>query len=468
MGTVLYSRRDRTRTTEEQSSSRTKAGWRSEFRRDYGRIVHSASFRRLQGKTQLFPGIESDFFRNRLSHSIEVAQIARSIAQKANHSNDYFKNNNIDLDLVELAALAHDLGHPPFGHNGESALDAKMAEFGGFEGNAQTLRIVLRLEKKKLRQNAPVGAHSCGVDERGIDYRVGLNLTARAIASLLKYDEKIPSTRHSGADLVKGYYASDEAAIQEVKDRVSSKTVGLGKFKTIECQIMDIADDIAYSTYDLEDAFKAGFICPMRLLSSRISRFTAVARKVSEELNESITEDNVLEFLVELFADLLPDATGSPLETATALYKASERVTSTGFARTAFSSALVGEFIRGVIFKVDKKNPALSKAILKRKIKRKVAILKRLNYELLIKSPMLKVAEHRGFDIVQTIFDRISSSSDHQLLPDDFREIHARISDETGRNRVICDFISGMTDRYAVEFYGRLTSENAQTIFKPI
>ncbi|MER9700605.1 dNTP triphosphohydrolase [Mesorhizobium sp. M0133] len=114
--------------------------------RDYGRIIHSASFRRQQGKTQVFPGHESDFFRNRLTHSLEVAQIAEGIADRINHvycldSGGY----KIDGRLCAAAGLVHDIGHPPFGHNGERALDAAMWEYGGFEGNAQTLRILSRL-----------------------------------------------------------------------------------------------------------------------------------------------------------------------------------------------------------------------------------------------------------------------------------------------------------------------------------
>jgi dGTPase len=104
--------------------------YRSAFRRDYARLIHCPGFRRLQGKAQLFPCHENDFFRNRLTHSLEVAQIAKSIAIRLNDNNFYFKKNNIDTDLVEFAGLAHDIGHPPFGHNGESELDRAMLEFG--------------------------------------------------------------------------------------------------------------------------------------------------------------------------------------------------------------------------------------------------------------------------------------------------------------------------------------------------
>ena len=147
--------------------------YRSPWRRDYSRVVHSAAFRKLQGKTQLFPGHESDFFRNRLTHSLEVAQVAKTIALRINATNDYFRENPIDLDIVETAGLAHDLGHPPFGHNGEQALDKCMHDTGGFEGNAQTLRILGKLVKRDTpsRKGQPV-------DKAGRDVRAGLNLTS--------------------------------------------------------------------------------------------------------------------------------------------------------------------------------------------------------------------------------------------------------------------------------------------------
>src|SRR5690606_8743936 len=130
---MIYSKQDFARELEE--AEKADEG-RSAFRRDFCRLLHSPSFRRLQGKTQLFPSDESDFFRNRLTHSLEVAQIAKGIAQNLNSKIEFFKKNPIDLDLVEFAGIAHDLGHPPFGHNGEKALDDKMKDFGGFEGNA--------------------------------------------------------------------------------------------------------------------------------------------------------------------------------------------------------------------------------------------------------------------------------------------------------------------------------------------
>jgi dGTPase len=148
----LYNDRGISRQKDIDDSIKVCPDYRSPFRRDYARLVHSPSFRRLQGKTQLFPGLESDFFRNRLTHSFEVAQIAKSITLFLNNSNEFLRTNEyvIDTDLVEFAGLAHDLGHPPFGHKGEKALNECMQDSGGFEGNAQTLRVLTRIEKKKI------------------------------------------------------------------------------------------------------------------------------------------------------------------------------------------------------------------------------------------------------------------------------------------------------------------------------
>lgn len=188
---LLYSEKDKARRYE---TANTQDLSRSAFRRDYARLLHSPAFRRLQGKTQLYPGHESDFFRNRLTHSLEVAQIAKGIAQKINYEVDYFKENPIDTDLVEFAALAHDLGHPPFGHNGELALDDCMASFGGFEGNAQTLRILAVTEKK-----VTLNGEGESVSRAGVDQRLGLDPTYPISRGCLKVRPTNPSKKKEKA-----------------------------------------------------------------------------------------------------------------------------------------------------------------------------------------------------------------------------------------------------------------------------
>lgn len=461
--------------------------FRSPFRRDNGRLIHSSIFRRLQGKTQLFPNYESDFFRNRLTHSIEVAQIAKGIAEYLNFKDDYFKNCKIDIDLVETAAFAHDLGHPPFGHNGEKALDDMMKCYGGFEGNAQTLRILSKLEKKYTLDGDYIPV------KNGKDMRRGLNLCFRTLASVLKYDYEIPMHRKKNDRLIKGYYYTESDIVKEIKKNVLGKHCSK-KLKTIECQIMDIADDISYSTYDLEDAFKAEFLSPLGILSSEPQLISKVAKNVSEYLKDDSVDDqivsNILAKTYELFDetvlrdlnDLLkiePEShlletykhiEPSALYSSTYAYDLSKNTCINGYLRTKHTSSLVNQFILGIqVDTIDDETPSLSKISLIPEIRKQVEVLKRYTYCAMIESPKLKIAEFRGYDIVKEIFETLASDSrkGYMLLPEDFRKLYNEFSDEALKKRVICDFISGMTDKYAVEFYARINSENPQTIFKP-
>jgi len=452
---MLYRSQDHLR--EQHEDEETSVG-RSAFRRDYGRLLHSPSFRRLQGKTQLFPSNETDFFRNRLTHSLEVAQIAKGIAQQINATHDAFKQDPLDLDLLEFAGLEHDLGHPPFGHNGEHALDECMKQHGGFEGNAQTLRILARMEKKVVRPQTP-NDDDCGIAPDGRDRRLGLNLTYRSLAAILKYDAEIPKRRTRSSSLRKGYYASESRLVGEIK-----RHVGLprhGAFKTIECQIMDIADDIAYSTYDLEDAMKGGFAHPLQLWAqvNSPSFFHRLFEKVKREVND-LQPHELYDSLAEIF-DL------SPRDDALNQYEISKLIAVNGSMRTDFTSTLVGQFMRGVSAKVNGKRLAHAQLVVSRPARIKIESLKHLNFLLTIMSPRLKVVEYRGFEVVKTIFETLNSNEGHLLLPDDIQRMHVRLRTKAERMRLICDFVAGMTDRYAIEFYARL-KESGATIFKPL
>jgi dGTPase len=440
---------------------------RSAFRRDYARILHSASLRRLQFKTQLYPNFESDFFRTRLAHSLEVAQIAKSIAILINKKHLPKDITPIDTDLVELASLAHDIGHPPFGHNGEKTLDNCMKNNGGFETNAQTVRVLSRLEKKvKDSFSGEYGVL------KGKDGRYGLNLSYRSLASILKYDEMIPkkfSDREKSKEL-KGYYHFDRQLIRTIKDHVVGRNFR-GKFKTIECQIMDIADDIAYSTYDLEDSFKASFIAPLDLINLNKHVVKEIAKRCHLPRHK-ITESEVVSILNMLFLSQLDRSESTNEKTDTRLarylslaYNTSKEVAQDSYARTLFTSELVSYFIDGIQFVFNSRYPQLSLVRLEPEVLKLVEILKQLTFVTLIRSPRLQVAEYRSKEIITSVFDCLKKNP--SVLPEDFKHIYDNSATDM-KARVICDFIAGMTDRYLIEYYCRLFSENAQSIYKPL
>lgn len=482
----LYSESDSGRVLETGNPEK----YREEWRRDYARLIHSASFRRLQGKTQVFPGHEGDFFRNRLTHSLEVAQIAKSIAIKLNDTPLFQGDQRLSPDLVEFAGLAHDLGHPPFGHNGEEALDECMREYGGgFEGNAQTLRILSRLEKK-VTLAAPDDIKI--FDEDGNDMRCGLNLTYRSLAAILKYDTVIPimagdRPEEKREEVAKGYYDCDKALVEKIKWAVLGEHY-VGDFKTVECSIMDIADDIAYSTYDLEDIFKSGFHNPLDLFALPDSIYEAVARTINKRLKKQYPEvsrivgiKDVQEILFDVFGDLFTFGTEQlhilKNRKTTNEYKkmyfsveAQKRASvyaDDGYSRTAFTSNLVQSFLQGVEVQPHEKFPQLHKVRLDLKTFVVVEVLKNITYEAVIRAPALQVVEYRGKDIVKKIFGAISEKNGERLMPPDFRDVFHK-GDELSRRRTICDFIAGMTDRYAVEFYSRLFGANGMTMHKPL
>ena len=435
----------------------------------------------MKCKTQLFPEIESDFFRNRLSHSIEVAQIAKSIAIKLNSQEEYLKKNPINLDIVEFAGLAHDLGHPPFGHTGEKVLDDLTKEFGGFEGNAQTLRILSKLEKKQKYY----GVNTYGFNETTrVDKRLGLNLSYRVLASILKYDKLIKKNRIHDTLIRKGYYYTEKNLVEHIKQNVVGEKHS-GPFKTIECSIMDIADDIAYSTYDLEDCFKAKFSSPLDFLSIDDKTISKIIKEKLKKI--PISNDTFKRIIFEIFSDIfetgffplidfikkdklkgkhLNNTAIKYIESCIRVYRDSKDICSNGYKRINLTSNLVNGFINGVSFELDEKFPAMSVVKFDEFTKIKVEILKQYTYEIVINSPMLKIPTYRGNEIVRHIFETVRDNP--QLLPDDFRDTYYLVKSKDRQHRVICDFISGMTDRYSIEFYGRLFSETPETIFKPV
>ena len=227
---------------------------RRAFARDKARVLHSAGLRRLSAKTQVMSAGADDFPRTRLTHTLEVAQIGRELGDAL----------GCDPDLVETACLVHDLGHPPFGHNGEAALHKASLDIGGFEGNAQTFRLLTRLESKTIR------------DGRSL----GLNLTRATLDAATKYpwafDGKNPKF---------GFYEEDKEIFDWVRLNAKSQT------KVFEAQVMDIADDIAYSVHDIEDAIYGQHFSPLALDSE--PEFKEVIKLAATEYAPEINEDNI-------------------------------------------------------------------------------------------------------------------------------------------------------------------------------
>lgn len=258
--------------------------------------------------------------------------------------------------------------------------------------------------------------------------------------------------------------------------------------KTVECCIMDLADDIAYSTYDLEDAFKAGFLTPLKMISASRKLLERVASVVNERLAANYTEHppfgpkDVGKVLLSIFGGIFdlsehgitqedPDAAEIPAARAmisSAAFRTSAELAGDGYLRTDLTSQLVGRFIRGVRVEANPIDPALTRVYLEMDTFQKVEVLKTFAYEALIMAPTLRVSEYRGRDIVQVIFDALAHGKGHLLMPDDFREVYDALYDPSEKMRVICDFVAGMTDRYALEFCGRLFSTTPESIWKPI
>ncbi len=388
--------------------------FRTPFQIDRDRIIHSSEFRRLQGKTQVFIPGEFDFYRTRLTHSIEVAQIGRSICNYLNHAEkDFFGGDYfIDTDLVESTCLAHDLGHPPFGHAGERTLNRLMKDSGGFEGNAQTLRQITEIFYT--------------ADKR----RRGMNSTRAFLDGILKYkalnsDFENP-VRHFLYDEQKKFvdfvFGGKENNFHSNKE--------INKFRSIECQIMDWADDTAYAVADIVDSIYAGF-----MTIARISRWL--------EENESGLTKNQIHYLEEIM----------------------EWVRSGDFKRKF--GAQIGDFVQSCSIKERSNfmsgltNRYKYDLTIDKDCFEKAEVYKQISVELVFQSAQLHQMEFKGNAMLTKIFDALKANYVDELrgvkLLPDFSDYIIR-SEKNGakRARLVCDYIAGMTDAFALRTYKRL------------
>lgn len=254
-----YNQFDEQRFAEEQP----KRHGRRAFARDKARVLHSAGLRRLSAKTQVMSAGADDFPRTRLTHTLEVAQIGRELGDAL----------GCDADLVETACLVHDIGHPPFGHNGEEALHQAALDIGGFEGNAQTFRLLTRLESKTIRDNRSIG----------------LNLTRATLDAATKYPWAF-----DGKNSKFGFYQEDQEIFDWVRKDITTKD------KVFEAQVMDIADDIAYSVHDIEDAIYGKHFNPNSLNAKE--EFDEVVKVAKSEYAADLSNDQLSQALSYLIS----------------------------------------------------------------------------------------------------------------------------------------------------------------------
>jgi dGTPase len=321
-------------------------------------------------------------------------------------------------------------------------------------------------------------------------------LTYRVLASALKYDRQIPRRRQASEKLAKGYYYDETEVVKSIKESVLGIKNFKGKFKTVECQIMDIADDIAYSTYDLEDAFKSGFLNPLDMLFPNKPKLEKIRKKVEDRANIKCTINEVSKVLTRvLMGEFKPSQIkqleeefkrGQVVNPAIlnnfddfseflvlrfgTTYRDAIDLASNGYRRAAFTSTIVNQHVQGIEVDSSSKHPALWEVRFNRDTLFMVEVLKQFAFVSIIESPRLKIPEYRGYDVVKTIFDAITNDirDGYNLLPEDFRTLYQLAKTKQQKVRLVVDFVSGMTDRYAIDFYNKLVSDVPQTIFGPI
>ncbi|HEX9858451.1 MAG TPA: dNTP triphosphohydrolase [Paracoccaceae bacterium] len=383
------------------------SSFRSPFQRDRDRIIHSSAFRRLKHKTQVFVEHEGDYYRTRLTHSIEVAQVARTIAGVL----------GLNTDLAEAVALAHDLGHTPFGHTGEDALAALMQPFGGFDHNAQAIRIVTRLER-----------HYADFD--------GLNLTWETLEGIAKHNGPLVRPAPEGGPLVR--LAPDGAPLAgpEVAAMAADLPYALAEANadwdlelhthaSAEAQVAAIADDVAYSHHDLHDGLRSGLFTEADLMELPV---TGPAFAEVDALYPGLDPMRRRhEALRRVFGRMVEDVIAvakNRLEAAQP--KSVEDIRAMGMTIIRFSKPLFQDLkaIRSFLF------------------------------THMYRAPSVMVERARVTAVVNALFPLYLAQPD--LLPAEWRADIARATDQTALARIVADYVAGMTDRFALQEHARL------------
>jgi dGTPase len=361
---------------EPESSTRTP------FARDRDRIIHATAFRRLKEKTQVFVAHEGDHFRTRLTHSLEVAQIARSLATAL----------GLDADLAETIALAHDLGHPPFGHAGEDELQVQMQAFGGFDHNVQTFRVVTKLERRYPRFD-------------------GLNLTWETLEGVIK---------HNGPVVDK----LEKPSWSAIAEFDAEYDLRLGGWASAEAQVAALADDIAYNNHDVDDGVSAGLFFLKELLDvPLIGPHVASAMSDYPDCDQGIIR---LEAVRRMIGAMVDDVLAETRRRAqVGGLKSAEDVRELNHAVVAFSRDMVED----------------------------LSVLRGFLMERMYRHWKVNRTRSQARRILAEMFQLFMAEPD--VLPTEWF-VRAQMRDETGRARVVCDYIAGMTDRFAIEEHRKL------------
>ena len=362
------------------------SSFRSQFQRDRDRIIHSSAFRRLKHKTQVFVEHEGDYYRTRLTHTIEVAQVARTIAGVL----------GLNTDLAEAIALAHDLGHTPFGHTGEDALGALMAPYGGFDHNAQAIRIVTRLER-----------HYADFD--------GLNLTWESLEGIAK---------HNGPLI--GPFARDHGALPYALVEANAEwELELHTFASAEAQVAAISDDVAYSHHDLHDGLRSGLF----------------------------TEADLMELPV----------TGPAFAEVDALYPGLDKMRRRHEALRRVFGRLVEDVIAVAKNRLDAAQPksvedirAMEGTVIRfsKPLYQELKAIRSFLFTRMYRAPSVMVERARVTEVVNGLFPLFMAAPEH--LPQEWRADVEAAQGETALARIVADYVSGMTDRFALLEHQRL------------
>lgn len=410
----------------ERFFAETHRSERDDFARDRARVLHSAALRRLAAKTQvLSPASTADFARNRLTHSLEVAQVGRELASAL----------GVSADVVDTACLSHDLGHPPFGHNGERALNEWAEPIGGFEGNAQSLRILTRLEAKVI-------------DDEG--HSVGLNLTRASLDATCKYpwtvDSPVPDP---GGRLKFGVYPEDEAVFRWMREGAT------GRLRCIEAEIMDLSDDIGYSVHDFEDAIVNGYV-DVAQLSDPLAH-DALIDRIQQWVGYDFTRDELADALYRLSSQ--------------SMWLSSFDRSRRDLARLKnLTSDLIGRFARAAVSATREAYAGSvlvrynAHVVVPRVVEAEIAVLKGIMGQAIVTIEARKGVYKEQRRVLKRLADALWStdalwSAGADVLEPAFSADFLAATDDAERARVVVDQIASLTDQSAIDWHNRLVGE---------